>query len=46
MEGWDSVCIVGRVRVVCVLGLWGVKAECVLGRGLMVCMYGVRRSEG
>ena len=23
MEGWDSVCIVGRVRVVCVLGVCG-----------------------
>lgn len=42
-EGWDSVCIVGRVRVVCVF--WGDKAGCVLGRGLMACVYWVRGSE-
>ena len=32
----------------CFRSVWGagVKAECVLGRGLMVCMLGVRRSEG
>ena len=48
MKGWDSVCIVRRVRVVCVLGVFGGRGSrlSVCWEGLMVCMLGVRRSEG